>query len=260
MGADVGLVRKFKAGKARVLIYRDRQKMGKAAAEAIGKKAIELIDKKDKISLVFASAPSQEEFLADLSKMGGINWSKIIAFHLDEYVGLPSDAPQAFGKFLKDRLFDKVKPGRVYYLNGNAKNLDEEALRYTKLLQKNGIDIACLGIGENGHLAFNDPHVADFNDPLTVKVVELDEVCRQQQVHDGCFASIDLVPKRALTLTMPTIFNADYISCVVPAKSKAEAVRKTVYGPISTSCPASTIRKHKDATLFLDMNSADLLK
>ncbi|MDH5770253.1 MAG: glucosamine-6-phosphate deaminase [Candidatus Bathyarchaeota archaeon] len=260
MGADVGLVRKFKAGKATVLIYSDRQKMGKAAAEAVGKKAIELIDKKDKISMVFASAPSQEEFLAELTKMDKIEWSKILAFHLDEYIGLPSDAPQAFGKFLKDRLFDKVKPGKVYYLKGNAGNLDEEAFRYSELLKKTGIDIACLGIGENGHLAFNDPHVADFNDPLTVKVVELDEVCRQQQVNDGCFANIDLVPKRALTLTMPTMFNADFISCVVPAKSKAEAVRKTVHGPISPSCPASIIRNHKDATLFLDMDSAAFLK
>lgn len=260
MDEDVGLIRKFKAGKATVLIYRDRQKMGKAAAEAVGKKAVELIDKKDKISMVFASAPSQEEFLAELTKIDGIKWSKIIAFHLDEYIGLPSDAPQVFGKFLKDRLFDKVKPGKVYYLNGNARNLDEEALRYSELLKKSGIDIACLGVGENGHLAFNDPHVADFSDPLTVKVVELDEVCRQQQVNDGCFARIDLVPKRALTLTMPTMFNADFISCVVPAKSKAEAVRKTVHGPISTSCPASIIRKHKNAILFLDTDSAALLK
>jgi len=260
MDKGEGLVRRFKAGKVTVLIYRDRQRMGEAAAKAVGEKAKELIAKKDRISMVFASAPSQEEFLATLAKMDGIEWSKITAFHLDEYIGLPSDAPQAFGKFLKDRLFDKTKPRRVYYINGNAKNLEEEALRYTKLLKKNGVDITCVGIGENGHLAFNDPGVADFNDPLTVKVVELDEVCRQQQVNDGCFASIDQVPKRALTLTMPTILNADHIFCIVPARSKAEVVRKTVTGPISTSCPASIIRKHKSAILFLDLDSAALLK
>jgi len=259
MREETGLVRRFKAGKATVQIYRSRQKMGEAAAEAVGKKAIELVAKKGKASMVFASAPSQEEFLAALAKTDGIEWTRIAAFHLDEYIGLPSDAPQTFGKFLKDRLFDKVRPGRVYYLDGNAKNLEEEAQRYTELLEKSGLEIACVGIGENGHLAFNDPHVADFNDPLTVKVVELDAVCRQQQVNDGCFASIDEVPKRALTLTMPTIFNADHIFCIVPAKSKAEAVRKTVYGPISTSCPASVIRKHKDAMLFLDTGSAALL-
>jgi len=260
MCEEIGLVRRLKAGKATVQIYRSRQKMGEAAAEAVGKKAIDLVAKKGRASIVFASAPSQEEFLAALAKIDGIEWPRITAFHLDEYIGLPSDAPQAFGKFLKDRLFDRVKLGRVYYLDGNAKNLEEEAQRYTELLEKNGLDIACVGIGENGHLAFNDPHVADFDDPLTVKVVELDEVCRQQQVNDGCFSSIDRVPKRALTLTMPTIFDADYIFCIVPAKSKAEAVRKTVYGPISTSCPASIIRRHENAILFLDTDSAALLK
>ena len=257
---DTGLVRKFKAGEATVMIYRGRQRMGEAAAKAAGEKAMEIIAKKGRASMVFASAPSQEEFLAALAKMEGIEWSMVTAFHLDEYIGLPSDAPQAFGKFLRDRLFEKVKPGRVYYLNGNAVNLEEEAQRYTELLKENGLDIACVGIGENGHLAFNDPHVADFNDPLTVKVVELDEVCRQQQVNDGCFDSIEKVPRRALTLTMPTIFNADHIFAIVPAKSKAEAVRKTVHGPVSTSCPASIIRKHRNAMLFLDPDSAALLK
>ena len=259
MNKDEGLVWEFKAGKAVVKIYRDRQSMGKAAANAAGKKAIETISKKDRVQMVFASAPSQEEFLADLTKVDGIDWSKVVAFHLDEYVDLPSDAPQAFGEFLRRRLFSKVKPGKVYYINGNAEDLEKEAQRYAELLKKYGLDIACIGIGENGHLAFNDPHVADFNDPLMVKIVELDEVSRQQQVNDGCFSSLDQVPKKALTLTMPVIFSADYIFAIVPAKSKAQAVRKTVYGPISEECPASILRKHKNAILFLDQDSASLL-
>jgi len=252
-------VRQFKAGKATVKVYQNREKMGEAAAKAAGEKMIEIIAKKGRVSVVFASAPSQEEFLANLAVIGGIDWSRVGTFHLDEYVGLLGDAEQAFGRFLKDRLFDKVKPGRVYYMNGNAENLEGECQRYTKLLEEEGLEIACIGIGENGHWAFNDPHVADFNDPLTVKVVELDETSRRQQVHDGCFPSLDEVPRRAITMTMPAIFKANHIFCVVPAKSKAEAVKKTVYGPILTSCPASIIRKHKNAILFLDLDSSSLL-
>jgi glucosamine-6-phosphate deaminase len=257
---DEGLVRQFRAGRAKVKVYRNRGKMGEAAAKDAGEKMIEIIAKKGRVSTVFASAPSQEEFLASLATMGGIEWSRVRAFHLDEYVGLPGDAKQAFGRFLRDRLFGKMKLGRVYYMDGNAENLEGECRRYTRLLEIEGLDIACIGIGENGHWAFNDPHVADFNDSLMVKVVELDETSRRQQVHDGCFTSLDEVPRRAITMTMPAIFKASNIFCVVPAKSKAEAVKKTVYGPISISCPASIIRKHKSATLFLDIESAGLLR
>ncbi len=253
-------MRQFKAEKATVKVYQNRGKMGEAAAKAAGEKMIEIIAKKGRVSVVFASAPSQEEFLANLGAMGGIAWSRVRAFHLDEYVGLPRDAKQAFGRFLKDRLFDKVKPGRVYYMDGNAEDLEGECQRYTKRLEEEGLDIACIGVGENGHWAFNDPHVADFHDPLTVKMVKLDETSRRQQVHDGCFPSLEEVPRRAITMTMPAIFKANHIFCIVPAKSKAEAVKKTIYGPISTSCPASIIRKHKSATLFLDIDSASLLR
>jgi len=254
-----GLIKEFKAGELAVRIYENRQFMGEAAAKVVAEKMRKVIARKGMVSMVFAAAPSQEEFLAALRSMKNLEWHKVIAFHLDEYVGITSDLPQSFRKFLKDRLFDKVDIGKVYLINGDAEDLKKEAERYSNLLRKYGLDIACVGIGENGHLAFNDPHVADFNDPLMVKVVELDEVCRWQQVHDGCFPSIELVPKKAITLTMPTIFNADFISAVVPASSKAEAVKKTVYGPISTSCPASILRKHKDAILFLDRDSASLL-
>lgn len=256
---DTGLIRDFNAGKAAVRIYRNREKMGEAAAKAVGEKIKGVVTSRGKASIVFASAPSQEEFLANLAVVEGINWSLIRAFHLDEYVGLPQDAVQAFGKFLKDRLFNKVKPGKVYFIKGDAEDLEEECRRYTRLLEEEGLDIACIGIGENGHWAFNDPHVADFNDPFKVKVVEIDETSRWQQVHDGCFPGVDEVPRRAITLTMPAIFEAEYIFCMVPAKSKAEAVKKTVYDRISTSCPASIIREHGNAVLFLDVDSASLL-
>lgn len=254
-----GLAREFSAGKATVQIYQSRQSMGEAAAKTVARKMMETIRRRGRTSMVFASAPSQEEFLAYLSRMEGIEWSKVIAFHLDEYIGLPAGAPQSFGRFLAERLFCKVKVGQVYYLDGNTEDPGKEASRYAGLLRENSLNIACVGIGENGHIAFNDPHVADFYDPLLVKVVELDGICRQQQVNDGCFASIDEVPARALTLTMSTIYNAECIFAVVPAPSKAEAVRKTVRGPISTSCPASVLRKHQEATIFLDQDSSSLL-
>jgi len=259
MVKEEGLVREFKAGEALVKVYRDRQSMGKAAARTVGEKMKKFISEKGEVSMVFASAPSQEEFLAELARIKGIDWSKVIAFHLDEYVGLPSDAPQAFGEFLRRRLFNKVNPRRVYYLNGNAEDLEEEARRYGELLKRYELDIACIGIGENGHIAFNDPHVADFNDPLMVKIVELDEVSRQQQVNDGCFASIEQVPQKALTITIPVIMSAKFISVVVPAKSKAQAIKRTIQGSISEECPASILRTHENTVMFLDMDSASLI-
>jgi len=259
MDEDDDLIRELRVENISVKIYRNRQSMGDAAAKAVAQRIARTISRKGQVSMVFAAAPSQEEFLASLAKTDGINWPKAIAFHLDEYIGLPSEAPQSFGRFLRDRLFNKVNIGEVCYIDGNAGDIESEARRYSELIEKRGLDIACLGIGENGHLAFNDPHVANFNDPLMVKTVELDEVSRAQQVHDGCFGSLDQVPKKALTLTMPTILNADQISVVVPASSKADAVKKTLHGPISTACPASILRKHKDVILYLDRNSAALI-
>ena len=175
---------------------------------------------------------------------------------MDEYVGLPLTAPQNFGFFLRERLFDKVHPGRVHYIDGMAEDPQAECDRYSSLLRDHPFDIACVGIGENGHLAFNDPPVADFNDPLWVKIVELDLASRQQQVHDGCFEDLASVPKKAITLTIPALFRSKFIYCMVPAATKAEAVKKTLRGPISTACPATILRRHQDAILFLDQESS----
>ena len=256
LNGDDEPVRELRVGEATARVYIDRRSMGEAAAKAVKEKVVEIVARKDGVSMVFASAPSQEEFLVALAKMDGIEWPKVVAFHLDEYIDLPGDAPQAFGRFLRDRLFSKVKIGKVHYLDGKALDLEKEAERYAGLLKEHSLDIACIGIGENGHIAFNDPHVADFNDPLMVKVVELEEVSRQQQVNDGCFANIDDVPRRALTLTIPVIFDADHVFVIVPARSKAEAVRRTVHGPICEECPASILRKHASTTMFLDQDSA----
>jgi len=209
--------------------------------------------------MVFASAPSQEEFLAALAVQPDLDWRRVIAFHMDEYVGLPNDAPQGFGRFLRQRVFDRVQPGVVHYLDGDAPDLDEESARYGALLRRYPPDITCAGVGESGHLAFNDPPFADFEDQALVKIVRLAEQSRHQQVREECFQSLKDVPELAITLTIPALFFAPYFSCVVPFRSKAEAVREMLTGPVTTGCPASILRRHPNAILYLDRESAALI-
>lgn len=245
----------------RVEIYETRLLMGAAAAETVYKKISELLKTKEYISIVFAAAPSQNEFLASL-KGKKVDWNRINAFHLDEYVGVDKDAPQLFGNFLKERLFDKVKFREVYYLNGNADNLEQECKRYSELLKHYPTDIVILGIGENTHLAFNDPHVADFDDPKIVKVVDLDEKNRWQQVDPNdkaCFNNIEEVPTRALTLTVPALFKADFAYAIVPGEKKADAIYHTLNNEVQENYPSTILRKHKNAVLFIDQDSATKL-
>ena len=253
------LSRKFNVEKLHVKIFDDRQKMGRAAAQDTAEQMRKIITEKGSVNMIFAAAPSQNEFLEHLISMPKIDWSKVIGFHMDEYVGLPNNAPQQFSKFLQERLFEKVSFKDVHYINGNAENLQTECERYRELLRAYPVDITCMGIGENGHIAFNDPSVADFNDPHFIRVVELDDVCRQQQVNSGCFETFDEVPTHALTLTIPALMAAKWISCVVPGKRKAFAVDAALKEQISTGCPASILRTHDNATLYLDKDSARLL-
>lgn len=246
------------AGKLPVRIYDTRRNMGEAAAADVAACIRELLAVKQEIYMIFAAAPSQNEFLAALAAAPGIEWNRIHALHMDEYVGLPADAPQGFGNFLRAAIFGQVPFASVDYI-GTESDPDETCRRYAALLQGIQVDIVCMGIGENGHIAFNDPPVADFNDPLTIKKVALDETCRLQQVHDGCFARIEEVPRYAVTLTVPTMFRARYIFCIVPAPTKANAVRATVCGPLSEQCPASILRTHEHAILYTDSDSAALL-
>ena len=241
-----------------VRIYDSREEMGKAAAKDIAACIHALLEKKDELRMIFAAAPSQNEVLAALRADTSIPWGRIHAFHMDEYVGIDPAAPQGFARFLKNALFDHVPFASVNLLDSKAEP-NAEAARYSALLREKPIDIVCMGIGENGHIAFNDPHVADFRDPASVKVVDLDEVCRMQQVHDGCFATLDEVPKYALTLTVPTLANAAYQFCVVPAATKANAVKNTVLGEIGEACPATILRRAENAVLYCDADSAALL-
>jgi len=214
-----------------------------------------LLKSKEWVNVIFASAPSQNEFLNEINKRD-IEWKRVNAFHMDEYVGLDKDSPAGFGNFLKDRLFKNVQCREVNYMDGNAADIQDECKRYADLLTKYPTDIVVLGIGENTHLAFNDPHVADFNDPLIVKVVDLDHDCRVQQVNDGCFANIDEVPTHALTITMPALFNSTCAYAIVPGKFKSNAIHHTLTSDISELYPSTILRNHSDATLFIDQDSA----
>jgi glucosamine-6-phosphate deaminase len=243
----------------RVQIYAARPSMGAAAAHTVAAWMREAIAEKGVVNVIYAAAPSQNEFLATLASIEGLDWEAVVAMHMDEYVNLPPDAPQGFGNFLDEHLWELVKPGRVFKLDISTTDPKAECARYAEILRAHPADIVCAGIGENGHMAFNDPHVADFDDPLWVKVVDLDERCRQQQVNDGCFASLDQVPTHAITVTMPALMAAPRLCCVVPGPTKAQAVVATLTGPISEACPATAMRRHPGAILYLDRDAAALL-
>ena len=243
----------------KVNIYPSRDAMGAAAASDVKAAILRALVEKETINMIFAAAPSQNEVLANLAHDKEIPWGRVNAFHMDEYIGLDKDAPQGFGNFLRDHIFGIAPFKSVSYIRIDAPDAEEECKRYSKLLLENPVDIVVLGIGENGHIAFNDPPFADFDDDKLVKTVKLDEVCRNQQVNDGCFATIDDVPTHALTLTVPTLMSGTELYCIVPAITKAKAVYETVNGEITESCPASVLRTHKSATLYLDPDSSSLL-
>lgn len=243
----------------RVKVYQNRNALGAAAGLVVALKLKELLQQQQFVTIIFAAAPSQNEFLASLAKEPGIDWQRVIALHMDEYIGLPDDAPQRFQKYLEDHIMDLVHPGEVHFIRGNHHPITAECQRYERLIIDHPVDIVCCGIGENGHLAFNDPPVADFLDPEIIKVVRLEEACRHQQVNDGCFPSIDKVPTHALSLTIPTLLSARYLYCMVSGPLKAAAVRDSITGPVTTSCPASVLRRHFRAMLYLDAEAAALL-
>ncbi len=243
----------------KVKIYPTREEMGAAAAADIKACILSLLAKKETINMIFAAAPSQNEVLASLALDREIPWSRVNAFHMDEYIGLAADAPQGFGNFLKAHIFGLADFRSVHYIDCSATDADAECVRYAALLREYPTDIVVMGIGENGHIAFNDPPVADFGDPLMVKPVALDEICRNQQVHDGCFRQLEDVPKTAITLTVPTLFAGDHLFCIVPAATKANAVKATLCGEIGEACPATVLRRHSSAALYLDGDSSALL-
>lgn len=252
------LIKRFKTDRLQVKVYDTRDAMGRAAAREAAACLRDFLSRKEELNVVFAAAPSQNEFLAALCRARGIDWGRVTALHMDEYVGLPADAPQGFGNFLRRAIFDRIPFKEVLYIGTDA-SAEKTLARYDRILAGRHIDIVFMGIGENGHIAFNDPHVADFHDPLRIKKVDLDLKCRTQQVHDGCFAALEEVPEYALTLTCPVLYGADRLFCVVPAATKADAVRAMVLGPVGEACPATILRRHPKATLYTDRDSGKYL-
>ncbi len=237
-----------------VKIYKTEEEMGIASASLAANHLNSVIQEKGSANLILATGTSQFSFLDSLKKEK-IEWDKITVFHLDEYVGISENHPSSFRRYLLDRILKLVTPRKYYLLEGDTKDIESHIKQYKELLEQNPIDLACIGIGENGHIAFNDPPVADFHDPHLVKLVELDDLCRQQQFYEGWFSSMEMVPEKAITLTIPAIMNCRKIICNVPGVRKVEAVQNTLIGPISTACPASILRTHPDVTLFLDLYS-----
>lgn len=253
------MISQFTQDKLVVKKYATRAEMGAGAAADAEKVIAGIIAEKGEINMIFAAAPSQNEMLAGLLSSSVIDWSKVNALHMDEYLGLPEGDSHTFGAYLYDHIFGQKPFKSVHYI-GSGNDPEEVCRRYTETLEKYPVDVVCLGIGENGHIAFNDPWVAEFNDPKAVKVVELDSMCRMQQVNDGCFPTIDDVPTHAVTLTIPSLVAAKHMFCVVPASTKANAVKNTVYGPITEDCPATILRNHPSAVLYCDADSGVYLK
>lgn len=235
-----------------------RLEMGHKAAVDIATELRRRLAAQSEVRMIFAAAPSQSEMLAGLVAQSGIDWTRVIAFHMDEYLGLPSDAPQRFGLWLRRAIFNHLPFAAVHLIDpADERNPEPETMaeQYAAKLAEAPIDIVCLGIGVNGHLAFNDPP-ANLSDRAAVKIVQLDEICRRQQVDDGCFRRMEEVPLRAITLTIPRLLASDRLFCCVPGRSKREAVRRTFFDPIGPDCPATALRLHPNCAIYVDPDSA----
>ena len=250
----------FAVGRMQVRIYPDKKSASQAAALAAVADIRAAQKENDWANLVFSTGASQFDFVEDMKNVSGIDWRHVRAFHLDEYVGMDPEHPASFRRFLQERLFDHVRPGEMFLVQGDAADVDAECMSYEGLLKDCPIDIGFVGIGENGHIAFNDPPVADFEDPVWIKRVELDERCRRQQLGEGWFASLEQVPKEALSLTCSAIMAFRKIYAIVPEERKAAAVKEALFGPVTTACPASILREHPSCVLYLDKESASQLE
>jgi glucosamine-6-phosphate deaminase len=246
-------------GEAQVFVHPDVMTMARAAADQVAATMRAAVAARGVVHAMFATGNSQLDFIDLLvTQTPDVPWSDTVVFHMDEYVGVGPDHPAGFGRWIRQRIVDRTSPRAAYYVEGLG-DASAECDRYAGLLARFPLDLCCLGIGENGHLAFNDPPVADFNDPLDVKVVELDVPCRQQQVNEGHFPDLATVPTHALTVTIPALLRARAVLAIVPEARKAEPVRAALIGPISTSCPASALRTIPHATIHLEPASARLL-
>ncbi|HVU74973.1 MAG TPA: glucosamine-6-phosphate deaminase [Mycobacteriales bacterium] len=241
-----------------VRIAGDLDELAHDAADVASATIREAIAQRGEATVILATGNSQLVFLAELTARSDIPWQRVRVLHMDEYVGIGREHPASFARYIQERVVEVVQPMEAYLINGTGPVADEIE-HYTALLHDHPVDLTCLGIGENGHLAFNDPPVADFDDPLDVKEVEMDLACRRQQVGEGHFPTVNDVPRTAITLTIPALLRARRVIGVVPNERKAGAVCEALVGPIDTHCPASILRRTAHATVWLDPGSASLL-
>lgn len=252
-------IQTFTVDKLPVRVYASQDDLSEAVATEVRDHLIATLARQGSAAAILATGNSQIRFLQRLVDSGGVDWSRITLFHMDEYLGLPATHKASFRRYMRERVESLVKPRAFHYLEGDCDLPLDEIARYTSLLQAQPIDLCCLGIGENGHIAFNDPPVARFDDPHWVKLVKLDDACKTQQVKEGHFPSLDAVPPYALTLTVPALCTAKKMMCVAPETRKAQAVRDALRGPVSTDCPASYLRTQAQCALLIDRDSAALL-
>jgi glucosamine-6-phosphate deaminase len=249
-------VRHLLVGTLKLEIHLTRKAAGEAAARAAAEELLRLGQLGQDIGVIFATGASQLDTLDALTSIPGLPWDRVQGFHMDEYVGLDENHPASFRRYLREKLTRRVAMRNFFEIDGNARDLNAFSRSYIDKLELAAPQLCLLGIGENGHLAFNDPSEADFSDPLAMKVVSLDNVCRQQQVAEGWFKRLEEVPRQALTLTIPALFKVPRLIVSVPGSRKAEVVRRTLAEPIATDCPSTLLRTHPDATIYLDMDSA----
>lgn len=252
--------RSYTADRLPVRIFASLPDLAAAAADDAAQVLTAAIAQRGRARAIIATGNSQDLFLEQLTRRPGIDWKKVELFHMDEYLGMPMTHRASFRKYLKERVFDRVNPAQAHFLEGDALEPLKAIRAYAAALAAAPVDLCCLGIGENGHIAFNDPDVADFNDPEPIKIVKLDEKCRRQQVGEGHFPNLDAVPSYAITLTVPTLCRVGRMIAVVPERRKAEAVKASLEGPVTPRCPGSYLRQQAHCTLYLDPDSASLLK
>lgn len=249
-------IKTFAVDALSVRVYNSSTELAQDAALLAQNYLQSLITQNGSASVILATGNSPIQFLENLTGLGGVDWSRVTFFHLDEYLGINANHPASFRRYLRDRVEQQVNPLQFHYIEGDALEPLAECDRYTQLLNAQPIDLCCLGIGENGHLAYNEPSVANFNDPHSVKLVKLDESTRQHQVEGGDFPYLEAVPQYAFTLTLPMICSAKKILCLVPSEPKRLAVYQMLQGEVSPQFPASVLRTQAQATLFLDVDSA----
>jgi len=250
----------FRRDSLAVHILRGQDELASYMVGAVRQTLVEAIKQRGSAAAILATGNSQVRFLTLLAASGGIDWSKVTLFHMDEYLGVAADHPACFRRYMKEKVESVVRPKVFHYLGGDADQPLDECARYTALLKAQPIDLCCMGIGENGHLAFNDPHVCRFDDPHWVKLVSLDQACRMQQVKEGHFPELTAVPPYAYTLTPPALLSALRVLCLAPEMRKAAPVQAALEGPITEKCPASVLRRYPQAELLLDFDSASRLK